>query len=541
MAIAVITVLAFGLADLSVTHLRLTARSNSSLKASTLARSAVSAGIAEILADPEFGRDGDDEATVLIETKAGTGHLTFSADRADDLDTESCTNNLQGTEPTEDSLGNSVPPATVHLIGVGRSGGVERRIEATLRLPPFPWAIAAGGKIETRNGVLVGSLPKGVWPPPPEDELLPADLVANSRATGAVTLGQDSTILGNVETPGTVDLSAKDVKVSGEILSGVRPVEIPKLKSSDYDPANLRLDFDNLNRAKPAGQRLELTGTARHVGNLLLEDGLNMKGCHLFVDGDLEVRKGLSGQGLIVSTGNVSVESGLTLDAATELALLADGEVSLSGSGRASSTVRGLFYAGEGLKAEEMTLAGTLLAGNAQSGIGLNNVRVLAEKSSPTQVSGAPSSHYFVGKAIKAKPGEGVDSVIFAFTDEFPNYQAAFSLRITPSAGGKFPIKVHLQPGYFQQLNQEWIVNSRADIANLEMRLNALMGNLAAPNEAGFDWMNQFFLNHPLEDLVLGQGNTTPGQAGGSIDLYGDISRFLPLEDRIRVVSWFEK
>lgn len=76
----------------------------------------------------------------------------------------------------------------------GESGGVTKTVEAVLRVPPYPWAIASGGKVETRNGVLIGSLPPGVWPAPPIEELLPADLLANSDDSEAIRLGEDSTI-----------------------------------------------------------------------------------------------------------------------------------------------------------------------------------------------------------------------------------------------------------------------------------------------------------------------------------------------------------
>ena len=136
---------------------------------------------------------------------------------------------------------------------------------------------------------------------------LPADLLANSTDDEAIVLGSDSTILGDVETPGKVKLNGNvsTIKVEGEIRSGTRPAQLPELRAADYDPAASGRSYDDLNSLTDPGQTVVLTGAGRREGDLTISSGLELQGSHLFVDGDLTIRGGLKGNGVLVCTGNV--------------------------------------------------------------------------------------------------------------------------------------------------------------------------------------------------------------------------------------------
>ena len=56
LAVAFLSVLAFSLSSLSVSHLRMSSRQERGMEASNAARSAVSAAIAKVLEEPTFGR-----------------------------------------------------------------------------------------------------------------------------------------------------------------------------------------------------------------------------------------------------------------------------------------------------------------------------------------------------------------------------------------------------------------------------------------------------------------------------------------------------
>lgn len=538
LALMLLVVLAFTLASLSTTHLQLTTRSNLDIRASNLARSTAALAIARLMENQEFGKSGE---VVELETDAGQGLVSFDPEIPRTEDFAASTNNLGGTEAIPGGFGEPVPSETVHIVARGESGGVMRTVEVVLRVPSFPWAVAAGGTVETRRGVLIGSLPEGVWPPPPESELLPADLLANSTDDEAIVLGSDSTILGDVETPGKVKLNGNvsTIKVEGEIRSGTRPAQLPELRAADYDPAASGRSYDDLNSLTDPGQTVVLTGAGRREGDLTISSGLELQGSHLFVDGDLTIRGGLKGNGVLVCTGNVNIESGLTLDGATEVAVVADGHVSLKGNGKASSTVRGLFYAGQGLEAEEMTLVGTLLAGEAASGIELENMSFYAEEPQPVTVSGGGAQSFYLGLETIGRHHTGViqEVGVLDYSQLSPNTTPLAVLSVQPGPNGGFPMTVTLGG---RGGGEQFVVDSEAGLDSLGSRASIfLTGNL--PRGQDIDRLA------PLQDAIASYdfkaqiGGSSTGEESVSVELFGDISRFLPFEDRVRVVSWLER
>ena len=539
LAVMLLVVLGFTLAGLSTTHLRLTTRANLDIKASNLARSVAALAVSRLMENQELGKNGTE--VVELVTEDGRGVVSFEQETPRTDTFARSTNNLGSTESVPGGFGEAVPSDSVHIVALGESGGVVRTVEVVLRVPSFPWAVAAGGTVETRRGVLIGALPEGVWPPPPESELLPADLLANSGDDEAVVLGSDSTILGDVDTPGKVKLSGdpSTIKVEGEIHAGTRPAQLPELKASDYDPADSGRSYDDLNSLADQGQTVVLTGAARREGDLTLNSGLELQGSHLFVDGDLVVRGGLKGSGVIVCTGNVEIDSGLTLDGATEVAVVADGRVVLKGGGKASSTVRGLFYAGQGLEAQEMTLVGTLLAGEAASGIELENMSFYAEEPRPVTVAGAQPIDFYLGLRSTSGRTNGIlqEVGVLDYSNLRPGFTPVATVSVRPGSNGGFPLMVTFNG---TSGSQQLVYESEADLDSLGIRASLFLGaNLArgddidrmAPLQAAIEAFD-------FRGEIVGG---SPGEESVSVELFGDISRFLPFEDRVRVVSWLER
>lgn len=386
LTVAILAALASCLANLCVTHLRLSSRADNALHASNLARSAVAAAIARVAETPEFGTaSGPEQKTISIQTEQGDGYLTFSKEEAEAGGFLHSTNNIGNTSIVAGAGGSSVPGDTVHLVGRGICQGVERRVEAVIKVPSYPWAVAATGEVEISSGATVGALPAGVWPPT-EDVLEPADLVSNSSSTQAITLSGTSRVLGNVETPGTVVVVGDAVVVDGQIRNGAEPNDIPSLRPETYDPQARGQEFDNLDSygtalsdpASPPG--LHLTGAARRGSDLTVDGTLKLDAGSLYVDGDLTVHGNIEGYGVLVVTGDVTVDSGVALQGATQLALLAGGSVSMQGQGPASTVIRGIFYAEHGLTAKEMTVVGALIGGGEEANVRLENVDVYQQQ-----------------------------------------------------------------------------------------------------------------------------------------------------------------
>ena len=120
-----------------------------------------------------------------------------------------------------------------------------------------------------------------------------------------------------------------------------------------------------------------LGGAARHEGDFVINEDIVLDGTILFVDGNLTVNGGIQGTGLLVVDGDISVSSGVSLEGATEVAVISAGKVVLRGAGPKRSSIRGLFYAEGGLLAEEITLVGAMIASGPEASVELVNSRVL--------------------------------------------------------------------------------------------------------------------------------------------------------------------
>lgn len=542
LAVAVLSVLAFTLASLSVTHLQLSSRQEHGLAASNAARSVVSQAISRILQRKEFGEARLQDEEIRLESSDSMGFLTFHQAGAQRDGLPFSTNNLNKTENAHGADGVLVPSSTVHLVGVGRSGGVERRVEAVLRLPPFPWAIASGGRVETRNGVMIAALPHGIWPPPTdEDDLLPADLLANGRDPRAVVLATGSTVLGDVETPGQV-VQANGVQVRGEIRSGSSEVALPTLKPAEYDPLTSGREHFTV-----TGTEDELTGSARGQGVLTFSQPLTLSNAHLFVEGDLNLPRGVSGTGVIVATGDISIGASANLEGMTELAVVSGGQVTLAGRGTERSHLRGLFYAEKGLRAADITLVGTLLTGSSSSGVELDRVNVFYEPPQDTSVSGTLTdggiifrirgdnipvstdmSQWFSSEMVENDP-EAIDpqtlmsELIYLYVD------------FQPTNGG-YPLTLQFRGFWFQggtDIGPQTIDN--AD------QLDEVLSRFESLDIFGDSrYISDGLLARVKADLpthIQDGGGTSSTSSGEKIDL----SQFLPIEDRIRVVSWLER
>lgn len=390
LAVTVLTALAMALASLCVTHIRASNRAESALRASNLARSTIAMGVAKVLDNQEFGLEQLPEETLTIENEYGTAFLSFHPTLAEDKGMMHSTNNSAGTTSVEGGEGRVVPANAVHLVARGYSGGVVRQVETVLSVPSFPWALAAEGEVVIREGAMVGSLPEGVWPPSLA-ELEPADLVSNSTSDTAIILGSGSRVLGDVETPGGVLLSDSTVQVDGQIRESAQPTSLPLMNMDDFDPIVQDLAYDDLTglsgsgltpRTGPGGVRrvaFTLSGAARHEGDFVVEQDITLDGGFLFVNGDLSVDGNLDGTGLLVVNGDLVVNSGVSLDGATKVAIVSSGQVTLKGAGPASSSIRGLFYAEDGLIAEQITVIGALIAAGPDAGIELVNSRALSQ------------------------------------------------------------------------------------------------------------------------------------------------------------------
>jgi len=568
--ITLISTLAFTLAGLSVHHLFVLRSLTGQDQARAVARSAMASAIEKLM------KEKPPEVNLVL--GAGVGRVTFDAQVAKDAGLPLSVNNLKGDMAVAAPDGRSVAPGTAYLQAVGRHGSVERRVEAVLSSPPFPYALAAGGKISCLGGLRITGVRRlpgsGSLNPQSSDET-PAHLLSNSSAADAIELGPNSVINGNLEAVGSVKLlDPASTSISGEIRNQSQPEKLPPLDTSRYDPrlhgdgaydeySGAGIDSSDGSEGK-APQLLE--GALRHSGKLTITDGLRLNGAMLFVDGDLDVSGGIEGQGVIVTTGSATVRGSSELRGATDLALVAGKDLTLQGSGRQGSYFQGMVWSGGQFKADRISVVGTLIAqGDAtltDAGVystrSSRKVTVKFPKGEPVAPTGGKS--YFLDPAtalpIAQRPNNGEMCIELRLEPlAGPNGTYTMGLFSGPLTGGKCPtshkdllVVTSSRTGEWEQALSE--LTLRVSLAAADKTFIPLTGAYQAPA-----WTDQLRLTDNWLPKVQAYFN-----GGAEFDQYGekvvdrdseveveeeadvtvDPSSLMKLQDRVRVSYWRE-
>lgn len=100
----------------------------------------------------------------------------------------------------------------------------------------------------------------------------------------------------------------------------------------------------------------------------MLNEGLNLNGGVLYVDGDVTVSKGVTGYGALFATGKIKVSGGSNLGSDSLCALVAGGDLTISGAGADKTQFRGLVYSYGELAVSDVTIVGSLVGAPARAG-----------------------------------------------------------------------------------------------------------------------------------------------------------------------------
>ena len=279
----------------------------------------------------------------------------------------------------------------IHLVAVAECQGTFLRKRVRLSIPPFPFVLASSGSFQTSGSLLLGALKPGLdvrgnWN---EDDLSPAQVVANGVSSDALLLRGDALIVGNATTPGSVqqDPSVRFLR-GGAAVGGAKAEKLPVVELSRYDPAS-RAGVQTLPEASyPTLKAVE--GLSRRSGSVTFAHGLRLNGL-LYVDGDVVIESGgLTGSGALVCTGKVTIRGASDFVADSRCAVVAGGDVSVTGTGSESSYYQGLLYsAGSGgISVEGVTLLGAAVAsGPSEARVALKDARVVFDEKA-TKVTG---------------------------------------------------------------------------------------------------------------------------------------------------------
>lgn len=365
----------------SMTHLQLSNRASNGEIARSMAESMVAVGLEEVLQNENFGQlRSEAEVLALKGAEPGArGRLTFNVETAKDWGVPHSTNNLENDGAVAGFNGRVVPASSLHLVGTGECNGVTRTVEAILYVPRFPYVIASAGKFATEGETLVasvdGSEPVVDWRNLDHDRLKPGDVVANSPASDALKLGPGTTITGDAKTVGGVQIE-NGAQVLGQLRTNAGAEKIPRYAVEDYDPSLTgKLGVNHIGQS--VVNRGAYEGWNRREGDLFVSNGLHLDNGVLFVNGNLSVTGGVTGMGALLVTGDTYVSGRSTLHTDNLAAIISEGDVVLEGVSAANSMFRGLIYSNGGLRAQNITLLGTLLVSGTSGDLKLTDTLVI--------------------------------------------------------------------------------------------------------------------------------------------------------------------
>ncbi|MGE0489083.1 MAG: hypothetical protein AB7S38_07695 [Vulcanimicrobiota bacterium] len=538
LVVMIVSLLGVTIAGMSVTHQGLLLHSENSTRARNAARSLIERAMAGIF-DGSLAPD----ATL---TDQGTGYeavLTFDPSEADARQIPVSINNLEGSNSVKNpNNGGLVPAATARLVAWSRYRGQVHQVEVLLYVPPYPYALACAGPLDAPTGVIVGELMDYAVSGPLENlPLAPADLGSGSVASNAVLLGGRSRVTGNVETPGQIVLQDQAV-IDGERRGGWGDVPIPALDPTDYDPLTRGLTTLPLPAAGTP-----LTQVYRETGDRTV-DSLDLQNGFVYIEGNLTVNNGVTGQGVLVTTGALTINGGTDIrQSLLDLALVSGGKTTLTGAGPETSAFHGVVYAGGGLEARRIAVVGTLIANNAAVPVSLEEVAVFEKPGEEGPKPGLAQlgvtrgplylgTQHALAKAISVQDYSGV------WTTQGTPSNALLKFEATP-------VLVSGQVTYDYTLTT---LTTPALVLSGRGR-NALSGDIGVtsgqmnPFRQAFGLQNGNVGRYGLSTLLTYLDEFAAGVDTGDEPpvnpalILEDLSKILRLADRVRVLEWVER
>ncbi len=356
LAVAALALLAaFTAAGVSTMNMRVSTRLSNVAIADALAESVIQEALAHLQGDLTYQKDISLDAGLGL-PEGSRGSLRFGKT----LTGPYSTNNYTGDQTT--GWNREVPAQSIHLIGVGESGGVTRMVEVVAHMPGFPVAMVCDGPVivtDTTIGSIAspGDLIRGNNGSytVAENKLKPGHLVTNSQSQTACVLDQPTLVTGDIQARGSV--VPNGARIEGEVrspYSGIAPV--PEFNLVDFDPkANPNVHYEALSGTFGS---LDLVGNVRHDGSLTLSGDLNLDNAYLFVDGDLTVRGNLQGVGAVIVTGKAVFDGTVALASSKQIAVLSGKGLELTGKGATQSVFHGLLYTKGPFYAKSVTILG---------------------------------------------------------------------------------------------------------------------------------------------------------------------------------------
>lgn len=350
--VALLAVVGFTLAALTVGRLQLLGNLQHKRHAHRLAMSAIEAALGKLNQQPQYGVNGSDPAIVVpSEDPQNQGRLSFNPSEP-----RASVNNLGGLT----ALG-SVPAASIRLIAEGRYGGAKETIEALVTQPVFPFALACHGPIHSTQGLIVATLAEDSASgrqnlmADPARYGKPANVLSNGNGLDSLQILGPSTICGDLQTSGRVDLSGNPIQILGELREDQDPGSIPDITLNQLLPSSPQL------LSSAPSNSPTLNGAVVCNGPFVCSGDLKLEGASLYVKGNLDVGGQLQGYGTLTVEGTTHLRGSANLNTLGRVALVSQGDVTLEGTGPQQSYFKGIVYTKGKLTAHGLLVYGCLL------------------------------------------------------------------------------------------------------------------------------------------------------------------------------------
>lgn len=510
--------ISFTAASLGVFNAQLSTAQEAHDHAKNLAESAVARALAELAKREDFGADRAAGKAIVV-TVPGLptnwkGFLSFNPTEASGQSTGYSSNYFNRDTHQMGSLNRDVPPNTIHLVGLGVCGTTRCQVECLYYKPPYPYGLGSSGLIEAENvlvaGIKSGAPFSGNYAGLPANQKTPAHVFSNRASSGpgdaSLRLGPGCDIRGNAGAVGNVTV-AGDSTVEGEVQPYTYKRPIPEINiDAIYNQIATAAGDWTFSGAGQApvrgggnGTSSPFTGYMVLSGDQAFSGNLNMSGCALFVDGDLDVGGTVRGTGIILSRGDIRLHSGAAFDATESLALCAKGDIHLTAANRDSYFFHGLVYSEGDIYANGITVLGSVVA-NSRGNRAKGNLHLRDMSIHPGggvgvfSVIGKPFNPLYLNTGVSNNSGGNTDEDNDAVTVRVDGY-------IDSAGRQKYNAYVWYAPDedFLEQGGRNgyeangWILGditrpfviSNVDRANLEKQLNIVMHRCNWDNEAG--------------------------------------------------------
>lgn len=383
---AALTVILFAAISAAFSHLNFAQTTTIEAHAKNLADGAISKAIDRLI-DSDFALGAD-----------GTGGVTYTMPGLDDAEgtlsfvasgpfsNRRSTNNLHTDDQVSGGLAREVPGRTLHLLARGRVGHTVRWVECLFYRPPFPDGLLATGPIDAKAVHLVGVRGEGDYAGgdlnsiSPEDRL-PGNLFSNSLSgfspgNPSAEVTMSSRITGSVGARGSVNVDGSTT-VEGELLPGSNERPLPELdirqKIALLEPNAIALSANHTN--------LSLDPSWFSISNsgVTVSGDLELEGSALLVRGDLEVGGAITGTGVVLVDGDVTIgDGGSSVVGEDQVALGCTGSFDLDAAAPENNYFKGLVYCEGDMTARDITVVGASVVNGKNGSAGsarLENVR----------------------------------------------------------------------------------------------------------------------------------------------------------------------